>query len=232
MSSTSALTSAESGRLRRKIELVLPDLIGASRRLILDPRVADLYPEYLFTLHCIIRASVPLMETARRRAGELAPKDQVGAALAPYLDEHIPEELDHDEWLLEDLGVLDKDRSSILARPPPPTVAAAVGAQYYWILHYHPVALLGYIAVLEGYPPTIELLDDLVDRTGHSRAAFRTLIAHAELDPGHRDELDRLLDRLPVTQEQSTVMGLSALHSIRMLARAIEELRSGFDAAQ
>jgi Iron-containing redox enzyme len=227
--SQSGLTTAESERLRAKIELVLPDLIGASRRLILDPRIADLYPEYLFTLHSIIRASVPLMETARERAGELASNDPVGAALAPYLEEHIPEELHHDEWALEDLEVLGRDRSSILARPPSPTVAAAVGAQYYWILHYHPVALLGYIAVLEGYPPSIELLDDLVVRTGHSRAAFRTLIAHAELDPGHRDELDTLLDRLPVTQEQSTVMGLSALYSVQKLARAIDELRDGFD---
>jgi hypothetical protein len=230
--SRSALSTAESDRLRGKIELVLPDLIGASRRLILDPRIADLYPKYLFTLHCIIRASVPLMETARKRAGELAPNDPVGAALAPYLDEHILEERDHDEWLLEDLDVLGEDRSSILTRPPSPTVAAAVGAQYYWILHYHPVALLGYVAVLEGYPPSIELLDDLADRTGHSRTAFRTLIAHAELDPGHRHELDSLLDCLPVTQEQSTVMGLSALYSVRMLTRAIEELHDGLDGAQ
>ena len=94
------------------------------------------------------------------------------------------------------------------------------------------MALLGYIAVLEGYPPSIELLDDLVDRTGHSRAAFRTLIAHAELDPGHRDELDTLLDRLPVTHEQSTVMGLSAIYSVQILARAIDELREGFDRAE
>jgi hypothetical protein len=223
---------AESERLRAKIELILPGLSGASRRLILDPRIADLYPEYLFTLHCIIRASVPLMETARKCADELAPDDAVSAALVRYLDEHIPEEHDHDEWLLEDLNLLGRDRSSILARPPSPTVAAAVGAQYYWILHYHPVALLGYIGVLEGYPPSIELLDELAARSGHSRAAFRTLIAHAELDPGHRDELDTLLDGLPLTQEQSTVMGLSAISSVQMLSRAVDEVRDGFEGAQ
>src|SRR5207237_1169404 len=137
----------------------------------------------------------------------------------PYLAEHIPEEREHDDWLLEDLELLGEDRSSVSVRPPSPTVAAAVGAQYYWILHYHPVALLGYIAFLEGYPPSIELVDELVDRTGHNRGAFRTLIAHAELDPGHRDELDAVLDRLPVTREQSTAMGLSAIYSVQTLAR-------------
>ncbi len=231
MSARSAFTKTESERLRGKIELALPALIGSSRRLILDPRVAQLYPEYLFTLHCVIRASVPLMETAHERAVELAEGDPVSTLLAPYFEDHIPEERDHDEWLLDDLEVLGRDRSSILARPPSPTVAAVVGAQYYWILHYHPVALIGYIGVLEGYPPSIEMLDDLVDRTGHDRAAFRTLIAHAELDPGHRDELDALLDRLPLTQEQSTVMGLSAISSIEMLARALDEVRDGFDGA-
>jgi hypothetical protein len=231
VSSRGALTTAESERLRGTIELVLPALIGASRRLILDPRITELYPEYLFTLHCIIRASVPLMETAHERAKELMETDPVSALLAPYLEEHIPEERDHDEWLLEDLAVLGQERSSILARPPSPTVAAAVGAQYYWILHYHPIALLGYIGVLEGYPPSIEMLDDLVERTGHDRAAFRTLIAHAELDPGHRDELDGLLDRLQLTQEQSTVMGLSAISSVEMLTHALDEVRDRFDGA-
>lgn len=228
MSSRTDVTARESERLRGKIELVLPELIGASRRLVDDARIPDLYPEYLFTLHCVIRASVPLMEVASDRARKLAKDDPVCEILAPYLDEHIPEERDHDEWLLEDIEVLGEDRSSVLLRPPSPTVAAAVGAQYYWILHYHPVALLGYIALLEGYPPSIELVDELVDRTGHSRAAFRTLIAHAELDPGHRDELEAVLDHLPVTREQSTVMGLSAIYSVRMLARAIDELRDGF----
>jgi Iron-containing redox enzyme len=228
VSSQTDVTARESERLRGKIELVLPELIGASRRFVDDPRIADLYPEYLFTLHSVIRASVPLMETALDRAQKLAREDPVCEILAPYLDEHIPEERDHDEWLLDDLEVLGEDRSSVLVRPPSPTVAAAVGAQYYWILHYHPVALLGYIALLEGYPPSIELVDELVGRTGHGRPAFRTLIAHAELDPGHRDELNAVLDRLPLTREQSTAMGLSAIYSVQTLARAIDGLRDGF----
>ncbi len=230
MSAKSDVIATESTRLRGKIELVLPELVGASERLMRDPRIAALYPEYLFTVHCIIRASVPLMETAQRRSRELAPKDPVSAALDPYFEEHIPEERDHDEWLLGDLEVLGKERSWVLARPPSPTVAAAVGAQYYWIRHYHPVGLLGYIALLEGYPPSPELLDELAERTGYDEAAFRTLAAHAELDPGHRDELDAVIDALPVTEEQSTVMGLSAISSVQMLARGVDEIRDKFSA--
>ncbi len=151
-----------SGYLRRKIGLVLPALVEASERVCTHPRVRELYPEYLVTSHCIIRASVPLMEAGRERALALADDDPVAAALAPYYEHHIPEELHHDDWLLDDLEVLGRERSDILSRIPAPTVAALVGAQYYWMFHYHPVALLGYIAVLEGYPPTPELVDDLV----------------------------------------------------------------------
>jgi hypothetical protein len=220
-----ATRSATSAELRLKIGVLLPGLVAAGERLMSHPRVRELYPEYLFTSHCIIRASVPLMETARTRAQEQA-ADPVCEALVGYFDEHIPEELDHDEWLLGDLEVLGVEHASVLARPPAPTVASLVGAQYYWILHFHPIALLGYIALFEGYPPSVEMVDRLAASTGYDRAAFRTMLAHAELDPGHREELDRLLDSLALTPEQSAVIGLSAMWSTHLLTRALDEVVS------
>jgi Iron-containing redox enzyme len=205
---------------------VLPALLDAGPRLIEHPRVAELYPEFLFSSHCIIRASVPLMETGRERAEALPEGDAVAAALAGYLEEHITEEMHHDEWLLDDLEVIGSARADVLARPPAPSVAALVGAQYYWIFHYHPVALLGYIAVLEGYPPSPRLIEDLQSRTGYDASAFRTLRTHGELDPGHAEELDELLDSLPLTREQSAVVGLSAIHTVGALARVYEEIVS------
>jgi Iron-containing redox enzyme len=213
-----------SDRLRRKVGLGIPALVSAGNRLIAHSRVRELYPEYLFMSHCVIRASVPLMKAGRTQAAANAESDPVSAGLAPYLEQHIPEEQDHDEWLLDDLEMLGRPRSEVLARPPSPTVAALVGAQYYWIFHYHPVALLGHIACLEGHPPSPELIDELKAATGHGPDAFRTMVAHADLDPGHRDELYEVVDSLPLTREQSAVMGLSAIHTVHMYARAIEEI--------
>lgn len=217
-----AVGSAEA--LRRKTALLLPGLLEVGQRLVDHPRVGALYPEYLFATHCIIRASVPLMEAALERATSMAEEDPVAAGLADYLAEHIPEEMDHDDWLLEDLEVLGIARSTILARPPSATIGALVGAQYYWIFHHHPVALLGYVALLEGNPPTPALIETLVERTGFDRRAFRTLIAHGELDPHHREELDQMLDRLPLSPEQSMVVGLSGMFSTQMLSAAINEI--------
>ncbi|HEX2027348.1 MAG TPA: iron-containing redox enzyme family protein [Nitriliruptorales bacterium] len=214
----------ESERLRRKLEFLLPVVRAAGRRFLGHPRVADLYPEYLFTSHCIVRASVPLMEAAVRQATAGSDRDPVADGVARYLEEHIPEERDHDEWLLEDLETLGIDRAAILSRPPSATVAALIGAQYYWVLHYHPVALLGYMALLEGYPPRRDEIEVLAARTGYDRAAFRTLMAHAELDPHHRDDLDRTLDALPLSPAQRSLLGTSALHSARLFARCVEEI--------
>jgi hypothetical protein len=219
-------------RLRGIAGIVLGDLWAAGERLVTHPRIRELYPEYLFTVHSVIRASVPLMETARERARSMSASDPAAAALADYLGEHIDEERDHDEWLLDDLETIGVDRAATLARPPSPTVASAVGAQYYWILHYHPVALLAWIGVLEGYPPSTALIDELAARTGYGPEAFRTLAAHAELDVGHGDELFETLDGLPLTAEQSTVIGLNAMSSVHLLAKALDEVSDRAPARQ
>jgi hypothetical protein len=136
----------------------------------------------------------------------------------------VDEELGHDETLLDDLALLGVPREAVLGRMPSPAVANLVGAQYYWILHHHPVAFLGYVGVMEGYPPTEELVELLIERTGFPREAFRTFSEHGELDPGHRDHLDRTLDALPLTEQHEQMIGASAIATVALATRALEEV--------
>ena len=192
--------------------------------LVEHPRLRELWPEYLVQQHAIIRATVPLTEAALARTRELPQGDPLAAPLSSYLEEHVEEELNHDATLLDDLDLLGLDRTSVLARMPSPAVAALVGSQYYWILHYHPVAFLGFVALMEGYPPTPDLIETLITRTGFPPEAFRTYAEHAELDPGHRDHLDRTLDSLPLTAEHESALGISAIASAGLAARSLEDL--------
>jgi hypothetical protein len=169
------------------------------------------------------------MEAARARAAELAPTDAVAAGVARYLARHIREERHHDDWLLADLVALGVTRESVMARMPSPTVAALVGAQYYWIWHYHPVAVLGYIAVLEGTPPDAEHVETIIARTGLPRTAFRTILTHADLDPHHRDGLDRALDALPLSDDQAGTVAVSAFTTIRLLGESLRETVDSWD---
>jgi hypothetical protein len=186
-----------------------------------DPRAAQLYPEYLIALHGVVRASVPLMEEALRACRTLAEEDDVAAGMVDYLERHIEEERGHDRWLLEDLETLRVPPSEVWARPPADSTARAVGAQYYWIRHHHPVALLGYIAVVEGRPPDPAFLDRTVEATGLPAAAFRTLFRHAESDVGHGSDLRALLDALPLPPAHASLLARSALLTVAELTETL-----------
>ena len=216
-------TYSHSEQLRSKIGLVFQELAGAVDELLNHPSLAAIYPEYLFALYSMTRATVPVMEEALAKAQALAETDQVAAPLARYLEKHIPEE-QHSHWLLEDLEALDFERSAVLARLPSPGVAALIGSQYYWIHYVHPVALLGYMELAEGYPPTDEWVGRLQARTGYPREAFRSLERHAYVDLAHRDELHAVLDALPLTASQVAVIGLNAIQSVHLGAKVLRDL--------
>lgn len=204
--------------------MAIRPLATAYDALVEHPRLAELWPEYLIQQHEIIRATVPLTAAALKRSRNLVETDALAAPLVAYLEEHAEEEAGHDETLLDDLELLGVDRATVAARMPSPTVAALVGSQYYWILHRHPVAFLGFVALMEGYPPTPELIETLIERTGFPREAFRTYVEHGALDPGHRDHLDETLDSLPLTAEDESMLGVSAIASSDLAGRALREL--------
>ena len=208
------------------MDLIAGRVEGAFSGLLRLPDQAHTSRSMLILLHQIMRASVPMMESARRGSQTRSTAEVVCAQLAAYLETHIEEERQHDIWVLEDLETIGVDPANVLARVPPPYVASLVGAQYYWIEHFHPVAILGYMAALEGYPPSGELIDRLQTLSGLPDTAFRTCRKHGDLDPNHTLELDRFLDTLTLTEGQRAVVGISAAHTMTHLAHAFESLAS------
>jgi Iron-containing redox enzyme len=183
------------------------------------PRARELFPQYMAAGYQLARAMVPLMEAALERARELAPSDPFAERLAEYLERHIPEEMHGDEpggAALDDLEALGVDRVALQAQLPPPKMAALLGAQYFWIFHYHPVAILGFLH-LEAYHPHRPSLERFIERTGLPRDGFRQLLLHAKLDAVHARELDRVLDSLPLEPRHEELIGLSALQTVALL---------------
>jgi len=210
--------------VRSKIGLAFPRLGAVSHRFWTHPDLAALYPEFLFLVHSMIRSSVPMMEAAEEESRRLAGRDPVGEPLAAYFKKHCREEAGHDDWLLDDLEALGVGREEVWARLPTLTVAHLIGAHYYWVRHVHPVAMLGYLAVLEGNPPQVEQLEAYQQRTGLPAQAFRTLIKHGHLDPRHRDDLNDLLDALPLEPRHHELISLSAFHTIDLVSLSLEEI--------
>jgi hypothetical protein len=210
--------------LRRKIRLVSGGLNQAAHAFWSHAQLRELVPEFLFVDYSISRATTPLMEAAFTVARNLSDSDPVAACLAEYLSKHIPEERHHDEWLLGDLEAIGQKREQVLERMPSPTAATLVGAQYYWVFHAHAVSLLGYLAVMEGEPPSFLSLQEVIAKTGLPVKAFRTFIEHAHLDPQHTDELNDVLDRMPLNERHKSLIGVSAVQTVHWLRCAFEEL--------
>jgi hypothetical protein len=215
---------APSARLRRTMLLLLPGLSHSVDELWADVRLRTLYPRYLVALHTMVRASVPLMQEALEVTNSKYLDTPCGVRLAAYLTNHIPEESGHDEWLLEDLAQLGYPSSVATTHFPSPAVAAMVGAQYYYVRHVHPCVLLGYISVLEGYPPSAAMAERGSELTGYPKIAFRTIRKHANLDPHHKLDLETAIDEMQLDDKQLSMISANALLTIDYVHQLIRQL--------
>jgi len=209
--------------VRAKIALFGRRLGYAAHRFWASAEFPRLYREYIFQSHAIIRASAPLMQAALDACG--LPQHAGDPALqgfARYLRHHIPEEIGHHEWILDDGEALGIDRAEVLARLPLESATQLVGVQYYWIHHYNPIALAGYIATMEGDPPTAEFIEAVARRNRLPLKCFSNFVYHARIDPQHRRDLDAVLDALPLTEDHLALIGLSSLRTIGMMTGIME----------
>ncbi len=215
---TSGIAAPAAGReLRAVLGLAGPALRASAAALWRPDGLTARYRRYLVAMHEVVRASVPLLNLALDRCADAGPADRVALLMRERLPVHIAEERHHDEWLLRDMAVAGLDPDTEMARPPSELVAGLVGAQYYWISHFHPVCLLGYVAVLESNAPSPSLAGHLAAGTGLPAAAFRTVHHHAEVDAGHSAAIFDLLDRLDLAPAQRLAVRTSALHTARTL---------------
>jgi hypothetical protein len=223
--STYAPAVRGSAIVRAKISLFGQAMDEAASRFWEHPQFLAAYREYIFQSHSIIRASVPLMQAAEQacRLPHYA-ADPALRQFGEYLRHHIPEETGHHEWIVDDGAVLGIERKQVLERLPLLNATHIVGAQYYWIHHFSPIALAGYIAVMEGNPPSIEFIGEVARRNRLPMEAFSSFVYHAKIDGRHREDLDRLLDELPLTPEQSALIGLSAIRTMNLMAEILEDI--------
>jgi hypothetical protein len=217
-----------SQRLRETILLARGHLTSLIRGVWFHPRLGELYPEFLFAMYGVTVASAPAMLAAARECENIADQDPLSPWLLEYYLEHAAEEEGHSDWLLADLASLGVARDRVARRLPYPSVAALVGSQYYWMRHVHPIAYLGYIAVLEA-PTDLEFLKEVSDRTGIPLASMSCHVRHAELDPGHVAEFDAALDDLPLTQQHQDLITVSAIATLGHLERVFTDILEHFE---
>lgn len=217
-----------SQRLRGVLSLARKNLLSLIQEVWFHPRFSELYPEFLFAMYGVTVASAPAMRLAAQCCAARGNDDPLNQWLRDYYLEHAAEEEDHGEWLLGDLRSLGVARERVLERLPYPSVAALVGSQYYWMQHVHPIAYLGFIAVLEA-PAQIEFLREVSERSGIPLDCMSCHVRHAELDLGHVAEFDATLDSLPLTPEHRDLITVSAITTIGHLERVFADILEHFE---
>jgi hypothetical protein len=221
---TAPATTKASERLTAKLQFVVPTMQRETQAMWAQPAVRETYLEWLRVLHAMIRATVPIMMAATEECLHRV-DDPVAEGFARYLAKHIREEWGHDTWAAEDYEAAGCDPGELRDLVVGPAVATIVGSQYYWIHHVHPIALLGHMAVLEGYPPSTRLPAILSERTGFPLTAFRALERHAVVDQRHRIDLYRQIDTLPLLPRHETLIGMSALHTASTVCDLVRGVR-------
>jgi hypothetical protein len=222
-----------SRELRAAVGISWPVVQTAAQSVLSERVLPNIYPSYLVLIHQIIRASVPIMEAALTQVQNNQQNGvRDGKKFTEYLKVHIAEESRHDEWLLEDLECIGYERGRVLAAEPPAEVARLVGSQYYQIYHDDPLGILGYIAVLEGRPPSIAMIDRMCVASGLPDEAFRTLRIHADVDLSHSEELDRFMDGLTISLRSRSRILANALDTVLSYANCLYSLNSRHQPAQ
>lgn len=167
----------------------------------------EIFVSNLLFMHRVILASESLLEEAISRTS---------GAFQEYLDSHLQEERLHQEWLAEDLESAGIDVSACQFHPE---AVAAAGTQYYLIRHVDPHALLGYMAILECFPMSLEQLAML--EATHGKALCRTLRHHAEHDVSHASDLLAQIDDL--NDRQFSLVMQNAVQTSFYLRAGIEK---------
>lgn len=212
------------------LEAVRVPMLDASARLVAHPLFSTLVPQWFLQLYQVMRATIPTLEFADQRAhwrGVDEGYTDFLCELTSYFAEKLKDEDGHDEMMLDDLEALGVIREWSMAQLPPPSISALVGSQYYFIEYVHPAAYLGYIALLEGAPLSLEQIDMLQERSNTPKEAWRTARIHSRADPAHRESLARILDQVP--ESLRTAVATNAIRSSNFQTQALESLLSRAD---
>jgi hypothetical protein len=143
----------------------------------------------LVFLHDAIVASERLLIEAMRST-ERQPRSSFHSRLRKYYRSHLDEERDHVQWMRDDLKSV-----GVVPELPDKLAVAMAGSQYYLLKHAHPAALLGYMAVLEGDPTPVEVIESL--EQAHGEPLLRCARYHAVKDLEHAKELFAVIDDTP-----------------------------------
>jgi len=146
------------------------------------------YARYLVNVYHYAQHSPQVISLAAARAVKSHP------ALAAYLMHHATEEIGHEQWAYSDLRRLGLTDEEIRSSRPGTACTAMVGMEYFVASHWNPVALFGWLFVLEAFGDDVgHFVADKLSSLGGG--ATRFLDGHGSADHDHIREITDVVER-------------------------------------
>lgn len=142
--------------------------------------------------------------------------DNSSGILRAYFQKHLAEETGHADWLIEDL----KNEVIDVCQIPIHFLAQEITDYQYHLIKKDAVNLLGYMAVLEGFPMPFENVA-LLERL-HGKNLLRTLKLHSEEDIEHGQEIWEIIDK--VNEPKILENAICTAYDCREIARYLEDV--------
>ena len=153
----------------------------------------DLYLDFLSQAYHHVKCTAPLLASA---AGRCSVDDYIYQAA---LFEYIEEERGHELWILEDIQALGGNIEEVRRSAPRLPCKVMVGHAYYLIDRVSPYGMLGMIYVLEGMAVALASMAVAAIRSSiasTSDEGFKYLTTHSDLDVGHAEFFQGLIDKI------------------------------------
>jgi len=160
------------------------------------------YIAFLKEAYFHVSQTVPLLMACGSRLSN--EQSWLRAAIAHYIDD----ELGHEEWILSDIRHCGGDAERV--RRAQPSLATELMVSYAWdtIQRRNPVGFFGMVYVLEG--TSIALASRAAVALQQALAlpvtAFSYLISHGDIDQGHVEFLQSLVNRLESPADRAQVV--------------------------
>jgi long-chain acyl-CoA synthetase len=154
----------------------------------------EVYLDYLGQAFHHVRHTAPLLALAFARCGE------EDAIYRNALSGYLAEEQGHEEWILDDIRVLEGDAEYVRHSVPRLPCKVMVAYAYDLVARVDPYALLGMVHVLEGMSVALATRAAAAIQTSlgaaDGSAGFSYLTSHGALDADHVAFFRRLLEEL------------------------------------
>ena len=128
--------------------------------------------------------------------------------LRAAIGEYIEEEMGHQEWILDDIAACGVDRDAAEYSEPSIATELMVSFAYDTIARGNPVGFFGMVLVLEGTSVALatRAAESIETSLSLPRNAFSYLRSHGDLDIGHVDFYEGLMNRLDDPADQRAVV--------------------------